>query len=233
MMVMMKMMISKDNKDLILSTARVSTSATFDSCHGDVDGVHVTLACAIVLLCNFLGEVAVSHSQIAMAKVGFPIRSTNRIIIVRAGFRTFFNTAMSKAARTLNTFVICGLANLSLDTSLFTVWVATEVFTFPIMQLCDISIRDAGCIVEQALAVIGLSIRATDRFHFFTIRAFRVATCALMFDDDWLIGQAVCFEIFTSVVVRFPVRATERVILLRANRWAHWPLAAIVSGVKA
>ena len=33
----------KDDNDLILSTARVSTSATFDICHGDVDGVHVTL----------------------------------------------------------------------------------------------------------------------------------------------------------------------------------------------
>ena len=31
------------DNDLILSTARVSTSATFDICHGDVDGVHVTL----------------------------------------------------------------------------------------------------------------------------------------------------------------------------------------------
>ena len=31
------------NNDLILRTARVSTSATFDICHGDVDGVHVTL----------------------------------------------------------------------------------------------------------------------------------------------------------------------------------------------
>ena len=63
-----------------------------------------------------------------MAKVGFPVRSTNRIIVVRAGFRAFcmiimiikatkskpstFNTAMSKAAGRLDTFVICGLTNL-------------------------------------------------------------------------------------------------------------------------
>ena len=33
----------KDDYDLIHSTARVSTSATFDCCHGDVDRVHVTL----------------------------------------------------------------------------------------------------------------------------------------------------------------------------------------------
>ena len=68
------------------------------------------------------------HSQIAMAKVGFPVRSTNRIIVVRAGFRAFcmiitiikatktkpstFDTAMSKAAGRLDTFVICGLTNL-------------------------------------------------------------------------------------------------------------------------
>ena len=63
-----------------------------------------------------------------MAKVGFPVRSTNRIIAVRAGFRAFcmiitiikatktkpstFDTAMSKAAGSLNTRILCGFANL-------------------------------------------------------------------------------------------------------------------------
>ena len=68
------------------------------------------------------------HSKIAMAKVGYSIRSTNGIIVVRTGFRAFcmiitiikatktkpstFDTAMSKAAGRLDTFVICGLTNL-------------------------------------------------------------------------------------------------------------------------
>ena len=35
------------------------------------------------------------HSKIAMAKVGYSIRSTNRIIVVRAGFRAFCNKYMT------------------------------------------------------------------------------------------------------------------------------------------
>ena len=54
------------------------------------------LACTgkIVFSRQFLAflqkKVNVSHHpQVALAKVGFSIRSTNRVIVVRAGFRAF------------------------------------------------------------------------------------------------------------------------------------------------
>merc|ERR1712029_187666 len=55
--------------NLILRTARVSSSAALDSWHGDVGGGDIILTCTIVHLRDFLVKVAVGHSQIAMAKV--------------------------------------------------------------------------------------------------------------------------------------------------------------------
>ena len=96
------------------------------------------------------------HSQIAMAKVGFPVRSTNRIIVVRAGFRAFFDTTMSKAAGRLDTFVICGFTNLSLDASLIAVRVATEVFALPIMQQLDFAARGAGYLFKKKKLLLSI-----------------------------------------------------------------------------
>merc|ERR1719342_327034 len=152
--------------NLILRTTRVSSGAALDSWHRDVGGGNKILTCTIVHLPDFLVKVAVGHSQIAMAKVGLPVRSTNRIIVVRAGFRAFFNTAMSKAAGRLDTFVICGLTNLSLDASLIAVRVATEVLALPIMQQLDFAARGAGCIFLFTFVGVCFPIRATDRLVF-------------------------------------------------------------------
>ena len=47
-----------------------------------------------------------------MTKVGFPVGPTNRIVVVGAGFGAFFDTSVCKAARFLDTFIICWLTNL-------------------------------------------------------------------------------------------------------------------------
>ena len=47
-----------------------------------------------------------------MTKVGFPIGPTNGIVVVGAGFGAFFDTSVCKAARFLDTFIICWLTNL-------------------------------------------------------------------------------------------------------------------------
>ena len=84
-----------------------------------------------------------------MAHVGLAVRPADRIIVVRAGFRAFFDTTMSKAAGRLDTFVICGFTNLSLDASLIAVRVATEVFALPIMQQLDFAARGAGYLLKK------------------------------------------------------------------------------------
>ena len=47
-----------------------------------------------------------------MTKVGFPVGPTNGIVVVGAGFGAFFDTSVCKAARLLDTFIICWLTNL-------------------------------------------------------------------------------------------------------------------------
>ena len=47
-----------------------------------------------------------------MTKVGFPVGPTNGIVVVGAGFGAFFDTSVCKAARFLDTFIICWLTNL-------------------------------------------------------------------------------------------------------------------------
>ena len=47
-----------------------------------------------------------------MTKVGFPVGPTNGIVVVGAGFGAFFDTSVCKAARFLDTFIICRLTNL-------------------------------------------------------------------------------------------------------------------------
>ena len=47
-----------------------------------------------------------------MTKVGFPVGPTNGIVVVGAGFGAFFDTSVCKAARFLDTLVICWLTNL-------------------------------------------------------------------------------------------------------------------------